>query len=119
MIAGLFMLVGSALAQDECTVNHCSKEYQDVVDTDGGLDVLTCFEACDLIDTMCPYDCGFFNTEIPTHKLLQCRADNGCYPADKPTTGIWIGTNEDAVTDIADMNLFSGDWWNVKGILRC
>ena len=111
----LVLLASCALAQDDCTVDHCMHEYQAVIDTEGGMDVLTCLANC--IHPNCPYLCGVFDTDIPTHELFQCRADNHCYPDPPPTIGTYIGTDDDAVKDLAEQSFFSGYWYNVKGML--
>ena len=117
LLSALLLLAGNTLAQDDCTVDHCLNEYKAVVDIEGGMEALLCSKSCDLVDLLCAYNCGLFNTSIPTHKLFQCRSDNDCYPEDTPTVGTWIGTNQDAETDIAQKNFLSGDWYNVKGNL--
>ena len=42
----LVLLASYALAQDDCTYDHCLDEYQAVIDTDGGVDVLACLVNC-------------------------------------------------------------------------
>ena len=116
-LATLLLASSTAWAQNDCTLDHCGKEAQAVLDTEGGMETITCLLSCDLQNLKCPYDCGYYNTEIPTHQLFQCQSNNGCLPSDnKPTFGTFLGTNEDAVPNIAEMDFFSGEWWNVKGI---
>ena len=111
----LILLASIALAQeDNCTTKHCKNELKAVI-AEGGEDILRCLGACKAENPRCGYDCGYFNTTIPIHKLFQCEADNHCYkPESKVIIGTCIGTDDETV-DAVSMNFLSGDWWNVKG----